>query len=106
MTDIAKCNGKVELSTTTKVCSRRDSCWRFTAPGSRYQLWMSPPLDMESCDLYWAVNETAKQLREAYVKWNSPPSPELPQGAEVCLKAADELDRLTARLASREDASP
>ena len=42
--------------------------------------------------------DIAAKLRDTYTRWNNPPSPELPEGAEVLLVAADEIERLNADL--------
>ena len=38
------------------------------------------------------MGDTVKELRDTYTRWNNPPSPELPEGAGVCLRAADEIE--------------
>jgi len=41
---------------------------------------------------------TPNRLRALHKKWNNPPSPELPDGAELLLEAADEIDALVRAL--------
>lgn len=45
-------------------------------------------------------DDIAKDLRDTYTRWNNPPSPELPEGAGVLLRAADEIERLHYELAT------
>ena len=44
------------------------------------------------------MGDIAGRLRQTYTAWNNPPSHESPDGAEVLLDAADEIERLRAEL--------
>ena len=46
--------------------------------------------------------DIVERLRAQYDAWNNPPSPELPDGADVALEAADEITRLRATLQNME----
>jgi hypothetical protein len=55
MSDISKCDGK--------DCSRKESCYRFTAPSNPYrQAYMSPKERGEKCEHYWEAEKQEKQL--------------------------------------------
>jgi hypothetical protein len=58
MSDISKCYGGKFTGGTFHVCSKRDTCRRYTAPSGLMQYWTEPGSDYQpdkGCDKYWEV---------------------------------------------------
>lgn len=50
------------------------------------------------------MTDIVERLRNQFTEWNNPPSPELPEGAEVVIEAAAEIERLRDHVAKLNDA--
>lgn len=53
MADIAKCTG---VSEDKSVCTRKSTCYRYTANVSEFQVYMTQFYDIKNgCKFYWGV---------------------------------------------------
>lgn len=46
MSDISKCDGK--------DCAKAKMCWRYLAPSSAWQSYISPEKRGDKCKMFWA----------------------------------------------------
>lgn len=55
MTDISKCDGAFLQGGKEVDCTRKEECWRYIAPTSRYQWYFMPETSSGGCPEFYEL---------------------------------------------------